>query len=495
MTITESAHRPFIGGTYVTGEGPALVVNSPATEQPVARVESASPDQIIAAIGAARRAFDEGPWPTMSAAERVATMLRFGEELEARREQLVDVVVAETGCPIGVTRSTQVGLGLASVRELCDLYAQMPEWEHNEAPLADHLVGSSVRLSIRRYEPGGVVAAITPYNFPTITNIWKIVPAMLAGCSVVLRPSPLTPVEAVVLGEAAAAAGVPDGVLNIVPDVGHEGGVILTTDPGVDIVSFTGSGTVGRMVAAQASGTLKRVILELGGKSVQLHLPDMMDDANFGDVVAAAVTVYAAHAGQGCALQTRLLVPEASRERVVEAVTAAARALPVGDPLDPSTLVGPLVSQAQRDKVHGIVSDSVAAGATLTTGGKRPEHLDRGWFYEPTVLDAPDASNPGAQIEVFGPVVTVLGYRDLDHAVEISNDSELGLSGGIYTGDLQLGLSVAKRMRTGTVQINTGWSAGYTPMGGYKQSGYGRERGAAGIRSFQELKHIVIGSR
>ena len=187
--------------------------------------------------------------------------------------------------------------------------------------------------------------------------------------------------------------------------------------------------------------------------------------------------------------------PRTRAARVVDAVAAAAASLPVGDPSDRANLVGPLVSRAQRERVHGIVTDAIAEGARLVTGGRRPEHLDRGWFYEPTVLDAPSNANPAAQREVFGPVLTVLGYRDIDEAVAIANDHELGLSAGVYTGDLAEGLAIAERIRTGTVQVNTGWASGYTPMGGYKQSGYGRERGAAGIRAFQELKHVVVGSR
>jgi acyl-CoA reductase-like NAD-dependent aldehyde dehydrogenase len=386
-------------------------------------------------------------------------------------------------------------MALDSVRQLAELYGRMPAWENNEVPLGDHFVGSSVRLSIRRFEPSGVVAAITPYNFPLITNIWKVVPALLAGCTVVLRPSPLTPLEAIVLGEAAEEADLPPGVLNVVPEAGNEGGVLLSTHRAVDVVSFTGSTTVGRAIATQAASTLKRVILELGGKSVQLHLPDTFADGGLGSVIVASLTVFASHAGQGCALQTRLLVPEDTRARVLDAVAAAAASLPIGDPSDRANLVGPLVSRAQRDRVHGIVTDAIDDGARLVSGGRRPEHLDRGWFYEPTVLDAPSNANPAAQREVFGPVLTVMGNYDIDEAVAIANDHELGLSAGVYTGDLAQGLAIAERIRSGTVQVNTGWASGYTPMGGYKQSGYGRERGAAGIRAFQELKHVVVGSR
>jgi acyl-CoA reductase-like NAD-dependent aldehyde dehydrogenase len=469
MTDLVAARRPFINGEWVAGEGGDLAVASPATEEVVATVETASPAQTEAAILAARDAFDHGRWATLPAAERIAALNRFGDALEARRDLLIETVIAEAGCPRGVTEMAQVGMALESIRQLGDLYGRMPEWENNEVPLGDHFVGSSVRLSIRRFEPAGVVAAITPYNFPLITNIWKVVPALLAGCTVVLRPSPLTPLEATVLGEAAEEAGLPPGVLNVVPETGNEGGVLLSTHGAVDVVSFTGSTTVGRAIAAQAGG--------------------------LGSVVPASLMVFASHAGQGCALQTRLLVPEDTRARVLDAVAAAAASLPVGDPSDRANLVGPLVSSAQRDRVHGIVTDAIEAGARLVTGGRRPPHLDRGWFYEPTVLDAPSNANPAAQREVFGPVLTVLGYDDIDEAVAIANDHELGLSAGVYTGDLTEGLAIAARIRSGTVQVNTGWASGYTPMGGYKQSGYGRERGAAGIRAFQELKHVVVGSR
>lgn len=494
MTDLVAARQPFVDGRWISGDAEPVVVESPATGEVVATVEATSPAQVESAIAAARRAFDEGPWPTLEPAVRLAAVRRLGEALEARRSILVETVIAEAGCPRGVTELAQVGLALSSFGELAHLYEHLPPWEHNEVPLAEHLTGPSVRLSIRSFEPTGVVAAISPYNFPFITNVWKVVPALLAGCTVVLRPSPLTPLEATVFGEAAEEAGLPPGVLNIVVEGGNEGAVLLTTDPRVDVVSFTGSTTVGRAVAAQAAPTLKRVILELGGKSVALHLPDVFDDG-VGGVVGAAYGVFAAHAGQGCAVQSRILVPEEHRADVVAALAAAAGSMTIGDPSDPASLIGPLISEAQRNRVDDLVQRAVTAGARCATGGKAPAGLDRGWYYEPTVLDAPDPANPANQHEFFGPVVSVLGYRDLDEAVRIANGTEYGLSGGVYTDDLALGLDVARRIRSGTVQVNAGLAAGYTPMGGYKQSGYGRERGAAGIRAFQELKHIVMGSR
>jgi len=312
---------------------------------------------------------------------------------------------------------------------------------------------------------------------------------------VVLRPSPLTPLEALVFGEAADEAGLPPGVLNVVAETGNAGAVELTTNPGVDVISFTGSTAVGRSVAAQAAPTLKRCILELGGKSAALHLPDSLERGVDGAVGAALFGVFGAHAGQGCAVQARILVPEARRAEVVEALAAGAATFPVGDPADAATLVGPLISEAQRTRVDDLVQRSVAAGARCVTGGRTPPDLTRGWFYAPTVLDAPDPANPANQHEFFGPVVSVCGYEDLDDAVRIANGTEFGLSGGIYTRDLTLGLATAERIRSGTVQVNGAWAAGYTPMGGVKQSGYGRERGVAGIRELQELKHIVVTSR
>lgn len=495
MTDLLSTRQPFIDGDFVTGAGAELGVDSPATGERIATVETTSVDQVATAIGAARRAFDDGPWPRLDRAERIAAVRRMGDILESKRDELIETVIAEAGCPRTVTEAAQVGMAMSSIGELADLYERMPEWEYNEVPLDDHFVGSTVRLSIRRYEAAGVVAAITPYNFPFITNVWKVIPALLTGCTVILRPSPSTPLEALVFGEAAAEAGLPAGVLNVIVEAGNDGAVALTTDPRVDVVSFTGSSAVGKAVAAQAAATLKRVILELGGKSVALHLPDVFDGGAVTSVIAPAMTVFASHAGQGCALQTRVLVPEEHRGAVVEAIAGTVKMLPIGDPSQATTMIGPLITDVQRSRVDRLVHQSAAAGARLVVGGKAPESQERGWFYEPTVLDAPSPDNPANLNEFFGPVVSVLGYRDLEEAIRIVNTGDYGLSGGIYTGDLQLGLRLAERFRSGTVQVNTGWAAGYTPMGGYKQSGYGRERGAAGIRAFQELKHIVVGSK
>lgn len=481
--------RLYIDGAFVEGRGRIVEVEDPATEEVFASVAGADAAQVEGAIAAAHGAFVDRRWAGVPGAERVAVLVRMAGALAARRDELVETIVRETGSPTAFAQFAQVGMALDHARRLPELFASLPEWEHNENPY-ETLIGPDGRdvfLSIRRYEPCGVVAAITPYNAPLMTNVWKVFSALAAGCSVVLRPSPLTPLNALVLGAAAEEAGLPPGVLNIVAEAGAEGALSLTTDPRVDCVSFTGSTTVGRQIAAQAAPTLKRLVLELGGKSVQLYLDDAVDGA-----AAGACAVFGALAGQACVAQGRVLVPQARVDEVVARLVGAARSLPVGDPRDPRTVVGPVISAAQRDRVLGLVAEGVDAGAVLACGGGRPAGLTRGHYVEPTVLVVEDNANPAAQREFFGPVVSVQGYRDVDHAVAIANDTEYGLSGAVYTGDLRAGLAVAQRIRSGTVQVNRAAANAYTPMGGMKQSGLGRERGVAGLREYQEIQHVVV---
>jgi acyl-CoA reductase-like NAD-dependent aldehyde dehydrogenase len=340
-----------------------------------------------------------------------------------------------------------------------------------------------------RYEPVGVVSAIAAYNFPMQTPLWKYVPALLAGNTVIVRPSPLTPVATLVLGEAAEAVGLPPGVLNVVVEAGVEGGQLLSSHPAVDCVSFTGSTTVGRLIAAQAAPTVKRVHLELGGKSAQVYLPDAVERAPMG-----VMGVFAAHSGQACVAPTRMLVPEDRKAEVLQQLAATAARLPVGDPSEPSTVVGPLVNADAVERCERYVAAAVDAGATIVTGGTRPTSLPRGHYFAPTVLDVPDNSNPATQDEIFGPVLCVLGYRDVDHAVEIANDSVYGLAGQVHGSDLAAAVAVAERIRAGAVSVNGGYSGAYASSGGYKQSGLGRERGVEGIRAFQQVKHLSIGN-
>jgi acyl-CoA reductase-like NAD-dependent aldehyde dehydrogenase len=484
------ARQPFVDGKFVPGEGPVVAVENPATETTIAEVESGSPAQMERAILAARRSFDDGVWAGLPREERAARIRIFVAELQRRRDELVHTVVAEAGCPLGIAQLIQVDAPLTHMLAVCDLYLGLPEEEYNPVP-SDGLVTMSgnVGASITRYEPVGVVGAISPYNFPLYVNLWKVIPPMLTGCSVVLRPSPLTPLSALVLGDAADAANLPPGVLNIVVDAGIEGGRLLSSHPAVDMVTFTGSTAVGKQVMAQASDTVKRVHLELGGKSAQIYLPDAVDRAAMG-----GWSVFISHQGQGCALATRMLVPNDKKDEVLNGIAEMAATITIGDPADARNLMGPVITAAQRDKCERYVQLAVDAGARVVCGGGRPNGLDKGYFFEPTVIDAPDNNNPAARDEIFGPVLTVLGYDDLDDAVAIANDSEYGLAGMIHAKDVTTATKVAHRMRTGTVWINAATPSAYAPFGGYKQSGIGREMGTHGLREYQEIKHLMIGS-
>jgi len=493
MADLVAARSPFIDGAFTRGEAASFPVADPSREEVVAEVAAASPEQFALAIAAARRAFDEGPWPRMSTAERADALGAFADALEARRDVLMETVITEAGATQTFAQFAQVGMGLAGAREHLALARRLPDWEHNELPLQEYTAGAKVKFSIRKHDPYGVVAAISPANFPFTTNVWKVVPALLAGCTVVLRPSPITPLSALVMGEAAEAAGLPRGVLNVVAEAGPDGAQLLTTHDDVDLVSFTGSTAVGRSIAAAAAPGMKRLILELGGKSVQLYLPDALETGP-APAAAGATGVLVAHAGQGCSLQTRMLVPQESKAEVLDALAAAASALPVGDAHDPATIVGPVITEASRGRIEGLIADGVAAGGRVVAGGRRPDGLPRGWFLQPTVVDIDDNANPLAQHEIFGPVVTVQGYRDVDEAVAITNDSAYDLAGAIYTRDPGAGLALADRVRTGTVQVNVGAAGSFTPMGGSKLSGVGRERGVPGIRAFQQDKHVVVGT-
>jgi aldehyde dehydrogenase (NAD+) len=482
------AERLLIGGELVAGRGAPLPVEDPATEEVFTTVPTADATQVETAIASAYETYESRVWTSVPLAERVAALGRMADWLDARREDLVETAIRELGAPLRLAQWAQVGMALDQARQLPALFATLPEWEHNEMPLSELVGAKDVLLSIRRYEPVGVVAAITPYNFPLQTNVWKVFSALAAGCSVILRPSPLTPLTALALGEAAAAAELPPGVLNVVVEEGTGGALRLTTDPRVDCVSFTGSTAIGRQIARQAAATVKRLVLELGGKSVQLYLPDAVER-----VGAGVATVFASHSGQACTAQTRVLVPHEALDATLDRLAGTTAALRAGDPRDANTLVGPLISAAQRQRVEDLVGAGVAAGAKVVAGGGRPARPARGYFFEPTVLLVEDNANPVAQREVFGPVVTVQAYRDLDQAVAIANDTEYGLGGGVYTADLQAGLAVAQRIRTGTVQVNRAAATAYTPTGGVKQSGVGRERGVTGLREYQEVKHIVVG--
>ena len=478
--------RSYIAGRWVTGER-ELVVENPADESTAGTVGVTPLADVADAIAGARRSFDEGAWSELTAVERARVVHAFLDHLEAMTDELVPVIVAEAGQPVGYASGIQTAGAVELGRNTIDLYLSMRHEEHNPVPTSE-LVTNRVSLSLRRYEPVGVVTAITPYNAALLMAVQKLVPALMAGNSVIVRPSPLTPISSLALGAAADAAGLPAGVLSVVVEDGSEGAELLTTDPRVDMVSFTGSTAVGKAIQAQAAGTVKRVVLELGGKSAQIYLADALDMAPLGAMVVVAMT-----SGQACVAATRMLVPQANKAEVLETVAATYAGLTIGHPDDPATMIGPLISAAQRERCERFVAAAEEHGAKVVTGGGRPASMERGHWFEPTVLDLPDNANPAAQEEIFGPVLSVIGYEDIDDAVAIANDTRYGLSNQVYGRDLARATDVGRRLRSGAVNVNASLFSAYAPGGGYKESGLGRERGPDGIREFQELKHMVIG--
>lgn len=477
----------YVAGQWTEG-GELFTVENPADETVVAEVAGASVAQVEQAVAAARASFDSGVWAQRPARERAEVIRAFLDHIETTREALVATMVAEAGQPVFFAEGTQFGSGLRLARDTIELFLSMRHEEANPVPL-DQLVSGGATLSILRHEPVGVVTAVTPYNAAFMMAMQKVIPALLTGNSVLLRPSPLTPLSSLVLGAAADAAGLPPGVLSVLVESGAAGAEVMTTHRAVDMVSFTGSTAVGRQILAQAASTVKRVALELGGKSAQIYLGDAVERAARG-----AAGVVAATAGQACVAATRMLVPIERKDEVIEAVSRTYAGFKVGPPSDPTALMGPVISAGQRARCERFVALAQENGGRVAFGGSRPAGLDRGYFFEPTVLDLPDNSNPAAQEEIFGPVIGIIGYRDVDDAVRIANDSDYGLSGQVYGADLAAATAVARRLRTGAVTVNAGLFSAYAPGGGYKQSGLGRERGVDGVRAFQEVKHMAIGA-
>ncbi|CAO5256097.1 aldehyde dehydrogenase family protein [Frankia sp. AgKG'84/4] len=486
MSEVLTERRSYVAGSWITGEE-TLAVENPAEETTFTEVGVTPLAEIERAILAARRSFDEGTWARAPREHRAQVIGAFLDAVEASRDALIATMVAEAGQPVQFAEQAQYLAGVALGRNTIKLYLSMPDEDFNPVPL-DDLVRGGTTLSIRRYEPVGVVSAITPYNGAIIMAFQKLIPALLAGNSVILRPSPLTPLSSLVFGIAAQAAGLPPGVLSVVNEAGAAGAELLTSHPAIDMVSFTGSTAVGRRILAQAASTVKHVALELGGKSAQIYLPDAVERAAAGAAAVVALT-----SGQACVAATRMLVPQDRKDEVVESVSRMYAALTVGPPTQAGTMLGPLINAAARERCERYVALAQEHGGKVAFGGGRPAGLDRGYYFEPTVLDVPDNTNPAAQDEIFGPVLTIIGYRDVDDAVRIANDSEYGLSGQVYGADVPAALAVARRLRTGAVAVNRGLFSAYAPSGGYGQSGLGRERGPDGIRSFQEVKHVSVG--
>ncbi|MFF3567540.1 aldehyde dehydrogenase family protein [Nocardia jiangxiensis] len=481
----------YIDGRRTDGEsGEPIVVRNPATEETIAEVPQSSPADVIRAITAARKAFDEGPWPRMKPAERAAVLLRMAQEIERRLPELVAVNIAEAGSVRALAQTLQTQVPLTHLRDMAERVMPAFAWERPMDPTVAPGIGIS--QGVLRREGYGVCALISAYNFPFFLSMMKVIPALAAGCTAVLKPAPATPLESLLIGDFADAAGLPPGVLNIVTgDI--EAGRELTTNPMVDLVSFTGSDTVGRAVYTQAAASMKKAVLELGGKSANIVRADGDLDGAAGSAFVGITT----HAGQGCSLLTRTIVHESVHDEFVERLRARLTQVRVGDPAEESTTMGPLISRAQRDKVERLIGLGEQQGARIVTGGRRPAGLDRGWFVEPTLFADVDNSMAIAQQEFFGPVGVVIPYRTDEDAIRIANDSPYGLAAGVWSANTVAAYELATRIRAGGVAINGG-SAGVNPrsaFGGYKQSGIGREWGEFGLDEFLQTKTISWAAR
>jgi acyl-CoA reductase-like NAD-dependent aldehyde dehydrogenase len=470
----------FVDGGWVRSGAPgAFGVVSPSTEEVVGEVSLATAGDLDRAVAAARSAFDDGPWPRMAPAERAEVLARAAEALRRREADIAGVTVEEMGCAISQAPRAQTGM----VAPLFDYYAGLARTFDFE-----RRVITADRGGLVTQEPVGVVAAIVPWNAPVTLTAWKAAPALAAGCTVVVKPPPEAPLSNFVLADALAEAGVPPGVVNVLPG-GRDAGEHLVTHPGVDKVAFTGSTAAGKRIMALCGEQVKRVSLELGGKSAAI----VLDDADVASVLPVLVGAGMHLSGQVCGAHTRVLVARSRYGDAVDAAAAAAAQVTVGDPHDPSTVVGPLVAERQRDRVEGYVALAVEAGATVAAGGGRPADLPKGWYYSPTVLAGVDNSMRVAREEIFGPVVCLIPFDADEDAVAIANDSPYGLSGGVWSADPHRALGMARRMRTGSVAVNGSYPPyPLVPFGGFKESGLGRELGPEGLASFLEPRSIGL---
>jgi aldehyde dehydrogenase (NAD+) len=476
------AEALFVGGRWTAPTTDAVIdVVSPHTEEPVARVAAAGPGDVDAAVAAARAAVDEGAWPHVDPAERVAAVRRLAELYAARQKEMAGLITEEMGSPITFSRFAQVGLPAAMLGALADV-AAAHVWEGPRP-------GAFGQDVVVRKEPVGVVAAIVPWNYPQFLIVGKLAPALLAGCAVVLKPAPETPLDANLLAEMVAELDLPPGVVSVLPG-GRAVGEQLVGHTGVDKVSFTGSTAVGRQVAATCGAALKRVSLELGGKSAAV----VLDDADPAAVAKGIHVAALVNSGQTCVAQSRVLVPESRHDELVDALAAMVDGLTVGDPGDKATDIGPLVAQRQQQRVRGYLDVGVEEGARLVRGGPElPDGVDRGWYVRPTLFAGVDNRMRIAQEEIFGPVLTVVPYRDEDEAVRLANDSDYGLSGSVWTADSERGMAIARRVRTGSFGVNQPYGMDpAAPFGGTKASGIGRELGPEGLDEYLETKAISV---
>ncbi|MGH8994766.1 MAG: aldehyde dehydrogenase family protein [Acidimicrobiales bacterium] len=458
---------------------------NPATEEVLGQVADSSKAEMGRAIDAARRAFDETDWST-NHAFRKKCLEQLHEALQSEQEELREQLILEVGCPRLSTNGPQLDAPLSEALVWPAKQIEEFEWV-TKLPDAMSLTGAVNTRQIWR-EPVGVVGAIVPWNFPVEVTLHKLGQALGTGNTVVLKPAPDTPWNATFLGRLAAErTDIPPGVLNVVTSSDHLVGEELTLSPKVDMISFTGSTAVGQRIMEKGAATMKRVFLELGGKSATI----VLEDADLGAAAMMGLGV-CFHAGQGCAIQTRMLLPRSRYQEGVEVLKAALGAVPYGDPQRPDVIMGPLISAKQRERVLGYIEKGVAEGATLAVGGSRPADYPKGFYVEPTLFTDVDNSMTIAQEEIFGPVLVVIPFEDEDDAVRIANDSKYGLSGGVFSGSLERSLAVARRVRTGGLSINGGAPYGPDlPFGGFKHSGIGRQNGVAGFEQYLEIKSLA----
>jgi aldehyde dehydrogenase (NAD+) len=465
----------FIGGEWVepAGADPLPVINS-TTEETIATIPGCTPAEVDHAVEAARAAFDG--WSQTPRAERAEALTAIAAALGERAEELAATIVQELGMPLKLTEMIQVGLAINDFALLPQAMEEV-RWEEE--------IGNSRVLR----EAVGVVGAITPWNYPLHQIAAKVAPAIAAGCTVVLKPSEVVPLNAFILAEAIEAAGLPAGVFNLVSGIGPVVGEAIAGHPGVDMVSFTGSTRAGRRVSELAAATVKPVAMELGGKSPNV----LLGDADFARAVPDGVGKCFLNSGQTCNALTRMLVPRERLAEVEEMAAAAAESFTPGDPLDPGTTLGPLVSAAQRERVRGYIAKGEAEGAKLLTGGAdAPEGLERGFFVRPTVFSEVTAEMTIGREEIFGPVLAIQPYEDEADAVRIANSTEYGLAGGVWSADTDRAIGVARKLRTGQVEINGGAFNPRAPFGGYGQSGHGREFGRFGLEEMLQVKSLQL---
>jgi aldehyde dehydrogenase (NAD+) len=470
----------YIGGEWVAPAGDDLIeVISPHTEEIIATVPDGSPADIDRAVAAARQAFDHGDWSRMAPAERLAIVENFANIYAARMMDMAALITEEMGSPISFSQLAQSPAPWMMLNTFLQI-GRETEWEEERMGV----LGSPV---IVRREPVGVVGAIVPWNVPQFVTMSKLAPALVAGCTMVLKPSPETPLDAILMAELLHEAGVPAGVVNIVP-AGRETGEHLVRHPDVDKIAFTGSSAAGRRIAGLCGEQLKRYSLELGGKSAAI----ILDDADLGTIADGLKFASMMNNGQACVAQTRILASRANYDQVVDTVAEMVKGMQIGDPSDPATEIGPLVAERQQERVEKYIALGQEEGARVVVGGSgRPSGLEKGWYVQPTVFA--DVSNDMriAQEEIFGPVLAVIPYDDVDDAVRIANDSDFGLAGSVWTSDVEQGMDIARRVRTGTYGINQYTMDFIAPFGGYKSSGVGREFGKEGLDHYLELKSII----